>query len=77
MDICFSFTLTPDATFLTWRKEVLVVAPLYSGVVQVFNTKTENGGYEESEGLVGSFRKIDAIAVYENIVATAESRTVK
>ena len=76
-DVCFSFSLTPDATFLTWRKEVLVVAPLYSGVVQVFNTKTETGGYEESEGLVGGFRKIDAIAVYENIVATAESRTVK
>ena len=74
---CFSFTLTPDATFLTWRKEVLVVAPLYSGVVQVFNTKTETGGYEEGEGLVGGFRKIDAIAVYENIVATAESKTVK
>jgi len=72
-----SFNLTPDATFLAWRKEALVVAPLYSGVVQVFNTKTETGGYEEGEGLVGSFRKIDAIAVFENIVATAESRTVK
>ena len=54
-----------------------MVAPLYSGVVQVFNTKTETGGYAESEVLVGGFRKIDAIAVYENIVATAESRTVK
>lgn len=30
-----------------------MVAPLYSGVVQVFNTKTETGGYEEGEGLVG------------------------
>ena len=48
-----SFNLTPDATFLAWRKEALVVAPLYSGVVQVFNTKTETGGYEEGEGLVG------------------------
>ena len=56
---------------------MLVVAPLYSGVVQVFNTKTEDGGYEEGEGLVGGFRKIDAIAVYENIIATAESKTVK
>merc|ERR1712045_202809 len=27
-----SFNLTPDATFLAWRKEALVVAPLYSGV---------------------------------------------
>ena len=32
------FTLTPDATFLAWRKDILLVAPLYSGVVQVFNT---------------------------------------
>ena len=54
-----------------------MVAPLYSGVVQVFNTKTAAGGYEEGEGLVGGFRKIDAIAVYENLVATAETRTVK
>ena len=74
---CLSFSLTPDATFLCWRKEALVVAPLYSGVVQVFNTKTAAGGYEEGEGLVGGFRKIDAIAVYENLVATAETRTVK
>ena len=29
------FSLTPDATFLVWRKDLLVVAPLYSGVVQV------------------------------------------
>ena len=29
------FTLTPDATFLVWRKDFLLVAPLYSGVIQV------------------------------------------
>ena len=72
------FTLTPDATFLVWRKDILVVAPLYSGVVQVFNTNiSSNNNYEEMTSLVGNFRKIDALAVYENIVATAETRTVK
>ena len=29
------FTLNPDASFLIWRKDILVVAPLYTGVVQV------------------------------------------
>ena len=39
-----------------------MVAPLYSSVVQVFNTKTETGGYDESEGLVCLVGgKIDAI----------------
>ena len=80
------FTLTPDATFLAWRKDILLVAPLYSGVVQVFNTNNtisnntisnSNSSYEEMASLVGSFRKIDAVAVYENVVATAETRTVK
>ena len=75
------FTLTPDATFLAWRKDILLVAPLYSGVVQVFNTNNtnnnNNSSYEEMASLVGSFRKIDAVAVYENVVATAETRTVK
>ena len=82
------FTLTPDATFLAWRKDILLVAPLYSGVVQVFNTNNSsstssnnnsnnNSNYEEMASLVGSFRKIDAVAVYENVVATAETRTVK
>ena len=55
-----------------------MVAPLYSGVVQVFNTNiSSNNNYEEMTSLVGNFRKIDALAVYENIVATAETRTVK
>ena len=80
------FTLTPDATFLAWRKDILLVAPLYSGVVQVFNTNntisnssnsSNSSNYEEMASLVGSFRKIDAVAVYENVVATAETRTVK
>ena len=31
----YRFTLTPDATFLVWRKDFLLAAPLYSGVVQV------------------------------------------
>ena len=29
------FSLNPDASFLIWRKDILVVAPLYTGVVQV------------------------------------------
>ena len=29
------FTLNPDASFLIWRKDILVVAPLFTGVVQV------------------------------------------
>ena len=69
------------------------MAPLYSGVVQVFNTNntisnntvsnntisnnSSSSSYEEMASLVGSFRKIDAVAVYENVVATAETRTVK
>ena len=29
------FTLNPDASFLIWRRDTLVVAPLFTGVVQV------------------------------------------
>ena len=29
------FPLNPDASFLIWRKDILVVAPLFTGVVQV------------------------------------------
>ena len=82
------FSLTPDATFLVWKKESLLCAPLYSGVVQVrldtvmlwlpgavqvFNTAE----YEEKSSLVGFFRKIDALATFENLAATAETRTVR
>ena len=69
------FTLTPDATFMVWRKDFLLVAPLYSGVIQIFNTSYSN--YEESGNLVGKFRKIDALATYENLVATAEDKQVR
>ena len=64
---------------MVWRKDTLVVAPFFSGVVQVFNTKNkeEENEYEEMASLVGNFRKIDAMAVYENLVATAETRIVK
>jgi len=67
------FVLTPDASFLSWRKDTLICAPLYSGVVQVFNTSN----YEEKQSLVGFFRKIDAISSFENLVATAETRTIR
>ena len=32
---CDRFSLTPDATYMVWRKDFLLVAPLYSGVIQV------------------------------------------
>jgi len=67
------FVLTPDATFLIWKKDILISAPLYSGVVQVFNT----ANYEEKQSLVGFFRKIDAVASFENLAATAETRTIR
>jgi len=69
------FSLTPDATFMVWRKDFLLVAPLYSGVVQIFTTA--NSDYKESESLVGNFRKIDALATYENLVATGEEKHVR
>jgi len=69
------FTLTPDATFLVWRKDFLLAAPLYSGVVQIFST--EPSKYEETGSLSGNFRKIDALATYENLVATAEEKYIR
>ena len=73
------FTVTPDATIMIWKKDTLVLAPFFSGVVQVFNTGTRDDKteYEEMASLVGNFRKIDAMALYENLVATAETRVVK
>jgi len=73
----YRFTLTPDATYLVWKKDILAVAPLYSGVVQVYDTNNSNSSFEEMPSLVGAFRKIDSIAVYEDILATAETRIVK
>jgi WD40 repeat protein len=67
------FVLTPDASFLIWKKDTLISAPLYSGVVQVFNTNT----YEEKQSLVGFFRKIDAVSAFENLAVTAETRTIR
>ena len=32
------FTVSPDASLMIWRKDTLVLAPFFSGVVQVFNT---------------------------------------
>lgn len=69
------FTLTPDATFLVWRKDFLLVAPLYSGVIQIFST--DHSKYEETGSLAGNFRKIDALATFENLVATAEEKHVR
>jgi len=69
------FSLTPDATYMVWRKDFLLVAPLYSGVIQIFNTSYSN--YEESGNLVGKFRKIEALATFENLVATAEDKQVR
>ena len=65
--------MTPDASFLIWKKDILISAPLYSGVVQVFDTSN----YEEKQSLVGFFRKIDAVASFENLAATAETRTIR
>jgi len=69
------FTLNPDASFLIWRKDILVVAPLFTGVVQVFDTASSS--YKEREPLIGALRKIDALAAFENLAATAESRTIR
>ena len=69
------FSLTPDATYMVWRKDFLLVAPLYSGVIQIFSTSYSN--YEESGNLVGKFRKIEALATFENLVATAEDKQVR
>jgi hypothetical protein len=34
-------------------------------------------GYTEQKCIEGGFRKIDSIAVYENLVATAESQSIR
>jgi len=39
----------------------------------VFNTTN----YEEKQSLVGFFRKIDAVAAFENLAVTAETRTIR
>ena len=65
------FTLNPDASFLIWRRDTLVVAPLFTGVVQVllgfisFKIDHDNiaqvfdtasSSYKEREPLIGALR---------------------
>ena len=54
-------------------QDLLVTAPLYSGVIQTINTSLE----VEINSIVGSIRRIDALTVYKTLCATAESRWVK
>ena len=42
-------------------------------IVQVFDTLD----YKEQKCIEGGFRKIDSIAVYENLIATAESQSIR
>merc|ERR1712127_1043050 len=41
------FPLHPDASFLLWRKDTIIVAPLFTGVVQVFDTS--DSSYKERD----------------------------
>ena len=52
---------------------MLLTAPLYSGVVQAVDSEKE----VEIRTLVGSIRRIDAVALYDALIATAEARWAK
>jgi len=62
-----------DSSFLVWRKDTLLTAPLYTGIIQVFDTTT----HEEKPSLCGAIRRVDAVAVYESLVATGETQMVR
>ena len=69
-----SFVVTSDACYLLWQtSNLLLAAPLFSGILMAFDP--EKG--TEKAPLVGNIRRIDAIAVYENLCATGESQTIR
>ena len=68
-----SHSVPSDSCYLLWQKNLLLTAPLYSGVIQAIDTEKER----ELKSIVGSIRRIDAVAVYENLCATGEGRWVK
>ena len=69
-----SFVVTSDACYLLWQtSNLLLAAPLFSGILMAFDP--EKG--TEKTPLVGNIRRIDAIAVYENLCATGESQTIR
>ena len=68
-----SHSVPSDSTYLIWKSNVLLTAPLYSGVVQAVDSEKER----EIRTLVGSIRRIDAVALYDSLIATAEARWVK
>ena len=69
-----SFVVTSDSCYLLWQQSnLLLTAPLFSGILMAFDA--EKG--TELSPLVGNIRRIDAIAVYENLCATGESQAIR
>ena len=69
-----SFVVTSDSCYLLWQQSnLLLTAPLFSGILMAFDA--EKG--TELPPLVGNIRRIDAIAVYENLCATGESQAIR
>ena len=69
-----SFVVTSDSCYLLWQKNnLLLTAPLFSGILMAFDA--DEG--KEMAPLVGNIRRIDAIAVYENLCATGESQAIR
>jgi WD40 repeat protein len=69
-----SFAVTTDTCYLLWRSSnLLLAAPLFSGILMAFDPKEGT----KKAPLVGSIRRIDAIAVYENLCATGENQSVR
>ncbi len=66
--------VTSDSCYLMWQKcGTIVVAPLYSGVILSFEAATG----KSLPSVSGNIRRIDAIAVHENLCTTAETQEVK
>ncbi|TRY61034.1 hypothetical protein TCAL_08469 [Tigriopus californicus] len=62
-----------DSLYLIWKEGILVTAPTYSGIIQVFNTDRET----RVGTVVGNLRRIDAIAMYNQLIVTAEGKMIK
>ena len=69
-----SFVVTSDSCYLLWQSNnLLLTAPLFSGILMAFDADKGT----ELAPLVGNIRRIDAIAVYENLCATGESQAIR
>ena len=61
-----------DSCYMLWRDDVLLTAPLHSGIIQVIDTEKD----KLLSTLPGVYRRIDAVAMFGVLCATGENRSV-